>query len=187
MPTLAELWIPILASAAAVFVVSSILHMCIPIHKNDQQELPNEDKMLDAMRAEGLSPGAYRFPMMHNMKDMQNPEMLAKLNTGPSGYMVVFPKGPWKMGSSLITWFLYTILVGAVVAYLCTIGLPKGSSDVFRFTATAALLAYGISALHESIWKGIAWSTTLKYVFDGLLYALATGAVFSWLYPALAT
>ncbi len=186
MPTLIELWIPILVSAAAVFVLSSILHMCVPIHKHDQKKLPNEDEVLDAMRKQGVVEGSYRFPMMFNMKDMHSPEMMAKLDAGPSGYMVVFPKGPWKMGKSLLHWFLYSILIGVVVAYLCTIGLPKGSADVFRFTATAAFLAYGIAAMHDSIWKGIAWGVTAKFIFDGLLYALATGAVFAWLYPQVA-
>ena len=28
-----------------------------------------------------------------------------------------------------------------------------------------------------------AWSTTLKNVFDGLLYALVTAGAFGWLWP----
>ena len=31
----AELWLPILLSGVFVFVVSSVIHMALPIHKND--------------------------------------------------------------------------------------------------------------------------------------------------------
>jgi len=48
----------------------------------------------------------------------------------------------------------------------------------------AAFLGYALWSVNDSIWKGVAWSTTLKFVLDGLLYALATGAVFAWLWPA---
>ena len=35
-------------------------------------------------------------------------------------------------------------------------------------------------------WKGVSWGITFKFVIDGLLYGLATGAVFAWLWPAAA-
>ena len=38
--SLAALWLPILLSAVIVFVVSSILHMALPFHKNDYRQLP---------------------------------------------------------------------------------------------------------------------------------------------------
>lgn len=44
MVTLSALWLPILLSAVIVFVASSIIHMAIPIHKNDYRQLPDEDK-----------------------------------------------------------------------------------------------------------------------------------------------
>ena len=36
----------------------------------------------------------------------------------------------------------------------------------------------------DSWWKGVSWSSTLKYVFDGVLYGLATAGTFAWLWPA---
>ena len=44
MMSLAALWLPILLSAVFVFVVSSILHMVLPIHRSDFKKLPDEDK-----------------------------------------------------------------------------------------------------------------------------------------------
>ncbi len=43
MISLAELWLPILLSAVVVFIVSSILHMVISIHKGDFKKLPGEE------------------------------------------------------------------------------------------------------------------------------------------------
>jgi hypothetical protein len=36
----------------------------------------------------------------------------------------------------------------------------------------------------RSIWYSQSWSTTLKSMFDGLVYALLTAGVFGWLWPA---
>jgi hypothetical protein len=35
----------------------------------------------------------------------------------------------------------------------------------------------------NSIWKGQQWSTTVKEVFDGFVYAVLTAGTFSWLWP----
>ena len=72
------LWLPILLSAGIVFVASSILHMLLPIHKNDYRKLPDEDKVLDAMRTAGVTPGReYRFPFC-SMKEMKEPATAEK-------------------------------------------------------------------------------------------------------------
>ena len=43
MTPLTDLWLAILVSSVAVFVVSSVLHMLLPIHKGDMRPLPDED------------------------------------------------------------------------------------------------------------------------------------------------
>jgi hypothetical protein len=82
MDSLIALWLPILLSAVFVFIVSSILHMAIPIHKGDFSKLPDEDKLLAAMRTHGVVPGDYMFPCPTSMKDMASPEMTAKFKQG---------------------------------------------------------------------------------------------------------
>jgi hypothetical protein len=57
---------------------------------------------------------------------------------------------------------------------------------VFRLTATVAFLAHGTTGVCDAIWKGVSWGIAGKFVFDGLLYGLATGAVFAWMWPAAA-
>ena len=186
MITLSQLWLPILLSAVFVFIVSSILHMVIPIHKGDCKKMPGEDKVLDAMRAQGLQPGSYMFPGAENMKDCGTPEMIEKYKRGPVGHLIVVPSGGINMGKSLIQWFVYTLVVGVLCAYIAALVFPAGApcAGVFRITFAAAVLAYSVGSIPESIWKGVKWSITMKFVFDGILYGLATAATFGWLWPA---
>ena len=186
MVPLVDLWLPILVSAVAVFVVSSVIHMCLPIHKGDMKKLPGEEQFLAAMRAQKLAPGSYMFPCAESMKDMGSPEMIAKMNQCPVGNMNVLPNGPWAMGKSLTQWFVLSLFISACAAYLAGMVLGPGADakTIFRLTSTAALLGYGLSHVQDSIWKGVGWGISAKFVFDGVLYALATGAVFAWIWPA---
>ncbi len=90
MLSLTELWMPILASAALVFVASSIVHMVIPIHKNDFKKLPGEDKLLEAMRSAGVGQGAFMFPCPGSMKDMGSvmKEVMGKVQGGADGSLI---------------------------------------------------------------------------------------------------
>lgn len=187
MEFLGELWIPIVASAVLIFVVSSIVHMCLPIHCGDHAKLPDEEALMAAMRGQGLQSGSYMFPRSESMKDMCSPEMREKQTQGPSGYLTVLPPGPPAIGKSLVHWFLYTLVVGVFVAYLSHLAL-RGTVEfmrVFQFTGAAAFMAYGVASVVDSIWKGQSWGTSCKFVFDGLLYSLSTGACFAWLWPAM--
>lgn len=188
MDFLVELWFPVVLSAVFVFVVSSIFHMLIPIHKSDCRKLPNEGELLGAMRNQGLTPGQYVFPCPGTMKEMCSPEMIEKYKQGPVGIMTIMPGGSPRIGRSLILWFLYSILVGIFVAYVAKLGLTFGADPraVFRVTGTVAVLAYAVSYIPDSIWKGHTWSSTLKYIFDGVVYGLVTAFVFAWLWPEAA-
>jgi hypothetical protein len=186
MEFLTELWLLILVSAVFVFLASSVIHMMLPIHKKDYGQMPAEDSVLEAMRGGGLPRGQYMFPFACSFKDFQEPEHVEKLNKGPVGFMTVLPNGPMNMGKQLTSWFIYCIVASVFVAYLADLALPAGADymAVFRITGTVGFLAYGLGAVIDSIWKGQPWSTSLKFVFDGLVYALVTAGAFGWLWPA---
>ena len=185
MVSLVELWMPIAASAVAVFGVSSLVHMVLKWHMADCTGLPNEDQVREALRKGGLAPGSYALPYCKGMKDMASPEMLKKFTEGPVGYVVIRPSGAPGMGKYLGAWFLYCVLVSFFLAYLAAHTVAKGTAylEVFRVVGTAAFLVYGLSPLLDAIWKGQRMSATLKYVVDGLLYALVTAGIFGWLWP----
>ena len=100
--SLAALWLPILLSAVIVFVVSSIIHMALPIHKNDYRKLPDEDKVLDALRSTGVTPGRwYIFPFCTH-KEMKSPEVLEKFKRGPVDQS---PSGRVERRTWVSSWF----------------------------------------------------------------------------------
>ena len=185
MVGIAELWLPIVLSAVAVFVMSSIFHMVLPFHKSDYVKLPNEDKALEALRPLGLVPGTYHFPHCDSSKEMHAPEFQEKMKQGPTGILTVLPTGMPNMAKYLGAWFAYCLVVSFFVAYLTGRTVAPGAHylAVFRVAGTAAFLGYAMAHAHNSIWKGEAWGTTLKFYFDGLIYGLLTAGTFGWLWP----
>lgn len=186
MTTLVVLWLPILVSAAFVFVVSSVIHMALPIHKDDYAKLPDEDRLLDGLRS--VPAGQYVFPRANSMKDMSSPAMQEKFKRGPVGTMIIRTGNCMNIGPALLQWFVFCIVIGICTAYLTGLALAPGaaSGTVFRIAGTAAVLCHAFSSVNDSIWKGVKWSTTIKFLIDGIVYGLVTGATFAWLWPAAA-
>jgi hypothetical protein len=184
MSFLTILWLPIVLSAVFVFIASSIMHMVLPYHKSDYRALPDEDKLLAALRGANLKPGLYIFPHCTH-QNMKSPEAIGKYNQGPVGMMTVMPNGPPAMPKFLGEWFAYCLIIGVGVAYLAahTVRIGAPYPDVFRVVGTAAFLAYGLGTLSNGIWKGQPWSMVLKETFDGLVFACLTAGTFGWLWP----
>ena len=83
---------------------------------------------------------------------------------------------------SAIPVVLVDIAKGFVPAWYFPRLVGSGLGWTLAFGA-AAILGYAFSSVDESIWKGLSWNVTAKFVFDGVLYGLATGAAFAWLWP----
>ena len=111
--------------------------------------------------------------------------MVRKFTDGPVVGLTVRPNGPPAMGRNLAQWFLLCLLVSFVTAYIARHTLSPGVAplQVMRITGTIAFIAYGFGYFQDSIWKGIPWSNSLRGLLDALLYAVATGLVFCWLWP----
>ena len=185
MVSLPALWLPIVLSAVIVFIASSIIHMVLPIHKSDYRKLPDEEKVMEALRSVGVTPGpAYHFPHCTH-KEMKSPEMTEKFKKGPVGFLTLLPSGPVNMGKFLGLWFLYCLLVAVFTAYLTGRTVAPGTVylAVFRVAGTVAFMGYGLGHFVDSVWKGQTWGVTFKHMFDGLVYALLTAGTFGWLWP----
>jgi hypothetical protein len=181
-----SLWLPIVLAAILVFVVSSIIHMVLGYHKSDFGKVPAEDEVRDALGRFDIPPGEYVIPHAASGEEMKSEAYLEKTKQGPNAFLTVIPKGPPAMGASLVLWFLYSILVGFFAGYVAGRALEPGAPylAVFRFVGTAAFLGYAMALLQNSIWYKRKWSTTLKSMFDGLVYALLTAGCFGWLWPS---
>lgn len=185
MATLSAFWLPIVLSAVLVFVASSIIHMFLGYHRTDYRQVPQEDRVMDAMREVGVPPGQYVMPYMSSPDAMKDPEFKAKLEKGPVAFMTVsWPGGP-SMTKNMILWFVFLLAVGYMSAYVTGAALAADAEylQVFRFAGTTAFCCYAVGLWPHAIWYSQAWSSALKSTFDGLVYALLTAGVFGWLWP----
>jgi hypothetical protein len=187
MVSIVSLWLPILLSAAAVFIISSLIHMFLGYHKKDFQKIPSEDQVMNDLRKSNIPPGEYMMPFCSDNKERQSEAYKDKINKGPIALMTVLPAGQMGMASSMIWWFVYCVIVGIFAAYISGHALVPGTNylSVFRFAGCTAFAAYSLALMQNSIWYKRKWSTTIKFMFDGLIYALLTAGFFGWLWPAV--
>jgi hypothetical protein len=187
MVSVISLWLPILLSAVAVFIISSLIHMFLGYHKNDFEKVPSEDQVMDDLRKSNIPPGDYMLPYCTDNKERQSQEYKDKLNRGPVAVMTVLPAGQMGMASSMILWFIYCVIIGIFAAYISGRALVPGANylSVFRFAGCTAFVGYSLALVQNSIWYKKKWSATIKSMFDGLIYALITAGFFGWLWPAV--
>ena len=185
MTALSALWLPILLSAVAVFLVSSIIHMGPFWHKTDYPKIPTEDKVMEALRPLAIPPGDYMVPRCNSQADMKSPEFLEKRRKGPVMVVTFLAPGPMSMGRPLVLWFLYAAVVSVFAGYVTGRALPPGTEymRVFRFASVTAFLGYAGALWQMWIWYHRSLATTIKATFDGLIYALLTAGFFGWLWP----
>ena len=185
MTSIFELWLPILLSSAFVFIVSSILNSVLTYHQSDYEKLPQEEEIAKALQPFNIPPGDYVTPKPKNTADMRSDEYQTKLKEGPVAFLTIMPNGAWSMTASLLQWFVYCLAIGVFAAYVTGRIYGPGAYylDVFRFVGTTSFLAYSMALFQNSIWFKRKWSTTFKFVFDGLVYSLLTAGIFGWLWP----
>jgi hypothetical protein len=180
-----SLWLPVLVSAVAVWLVSSILHMLLKYHKADYKKLSDEASVAQAMRAAGPAPGVYPIPYCASPADMKDPAMRKRYEDGPVALITVLRNGPPAMGKYLGLWLAFCLLVSFVAGYVARHTLTPASAglEVMRITGTLAFVGYAFGFFQDSIWHGMPWSNALRGIVDAAIYALVTGLVFRLLWP----
>jgi hypothetical protein len=185
MVAITSLWMPIVLSAVAVFLASSVVHMVLGYHWNDFRALPNQNAVLDALRPFNLPPGEYWLPKPESPKLMRTPEYKAQYARGPVAMMNVWAGGTMSMGKNLVQWFVYLVVIGFCCAYIAGRELQPGTNylSVFRLVGFTAFMAFALALPQASIWYRRSWRVTVIAMIDGLVYACLTAGVFGWLWP----
>jgi len=181
---LLSLWAPILLSAVAVFIASSLIHMVLGYHKHDYAAIPSEDAVMEALRKFNIPRGDYMVPHPGDREHMKSAEYDEKLKKGPAFSMTVM-SGEFAMGKLFGQWFAYTLAMSAFAAFLAIHMVAPGASfrRVFHVVGLTTFASYGLALWPISIWYQRKWSTTLRANLDALIFAILTGAVFGWLWP----
>jgi hypothetical protein len=187
MVPIPQLLLPILVASVLVFVASSVIHMFMGYHRADWKPLPNEDAVMDALRASGVPAGDFVMPYAASPEAMKSEAFQQKARTGPSGFMTILPPGrPLGMGKQLTQWFVYCVVVSVFCAYIAgrVVGPGADYLEVFRFAGFTGFACYAVAGWQRSIWYAQSWSTTARNTFDGLVYGLLTAGTFGWLWPS---
>lgn len=186
MISILTLWIPILVAAVIVFLVSSLIQKVFTYHRSDFRKLSSEAEVMDDLRKRNIPAGEYFFPRAFTSKEMKSEDYKAKVEKGPAGFLIIVKNAQQSLVPSLIQWFLYSIIINIFAAYISGRVLAPGAHylEVFRIVGTVSFLSYALGMWQDSIWFFRSWTTTLKYTFDGLIYALLTAGTFGWLWPS---
>jgi hypothetical protein len=183
-----SLWLPVVVSAVAVFVLSSLAHMVLKHHRADHKRLPDEEAIAGAIRKAGVAPGVYTLPYCAEMSQMKDPAFQKKFTDGPVGHFTILRNGPPNMAKYLGLWFVFCVLVSFTAAYIARHTLLPGAADAARalqITGAVAFVGYGYGCFVDSIWKGAPWGNTFRGLLDALIYSVATGFVFKLLWPGI--
>src|SRR5262245_3399089 len=113
----AEMWLPIVLSAAAVWMASAIIWMALPHHQNDQKGLPDEAAFKQFMRSANIPPGNYAFPHAKTRSDCKSEEFQNAFKHGPIGMLNVWQPGKGMAGNMIGTFIVY-LVVSTLIAYL---------------------------------------------------------------------
>ena len=180
---MAHLWLPIVVSAALVFVASAASHMLVPYRRKEWQHLPGEAGVQAAVGQ--ARPGLYVFPVPEDPAARGRPEALARWAEGPSGWLAVVPRGPISMGRNLGLSFVVNLVVSTLAGHLALDALGSGARyhAVFHAVAVAGFLAYAVGAAYEAIWFWRPWRSVAMSAAEALAYALLMGGTFGWLWP----
>jgi hypothetical protein len=186
MDFLLALWLPILLSAAAVWVVSTIFGMPFLHHKNDWIGLgpAHENAFTEFLRKSGIKPGNYLFPDFRTREAMESEKVKKALEQGPVGHLSLW-RPPLGMGGKLAGCFVVYLVASTLIAYLASVTLPAtaGFAKVFQVVGTAGVLAYSFSFIPNAVWFGAYRRTIVMSVIDGVVFGVMTGVIFAWRWP----
>jgi len=185
MVSLDMLLIPIIGSAVLVFIASALIHMVLPLHKNDFGKLPDEEAVRAALLKNMPPAGMYNIPYCADMKQMGSAEMVAKYNQGPNGILVLRSPGVFNMGPVLGLWFVVCLVISAGLAWMVAGTIPAGAGymAVFHPIAIGGTMAYGMGGMAFSVWYGRPWSIWFKDLFGAIVYGCVTAGMFGWRWP----
>jgi hypothetical protein len=185
MPSLDQLWIPIVLAAVLVFVMSSLIHMVFKWHNSDYHGFSNEDEVRAAIRKANPAPGAYIVPYCADPKEMGKPEVVKKFEEGPNAFINVMKPCTPSMTKPLVLWFILALVIALLSGYLASRTVPVGAGflAVARVVSITTFMAYAGGSVANAIWMGKTQSATVKEVLDAFLYGLVTAGAFGWLWP----
>ena len=170
----------------AMFLWASLAHMVLGLGEVGIKDIPNEQAILPAMKANLPQGGFYFFPGMGLAPGASRAEQSAAMNayerkieSGPSGIMIYHPSGqkaltPGKLGTELGTNILQGILAALLLSFAT--GL-RGYVQRVGFVALAGLMAGLTTNISYWTWYGFPGNYTAAYVCTEVMGYVSIGLV----------
>jgi hypothetical protein len=170
----------------AFFLWSFVAHDLLPLGKTGIKEIPNEQAVLNSMKANMPEDGLYLLPGLglpeNATRAQQSAAMEARMHkfeTGPSGLLVYHPSLHFSFGKALVVELgtnIFQVLLAVILLGQTRIVNFVGR---WRFITIAGLLAAIGTNVSYWNWYGFPGSYTLAYIST-----VAMGFVFAGLVAA---
>jgi hypothetical protein len=155
----AKTWIAGLAGGVVLFVWGSITHMLTPLGEMGIKSVPNEDAVLEVMRANITQPGLYFLPGMVSGQQNDEAAMKAleeKWVRGPAGILVYQLHGEPLSPRLLGIEFASNVVVGLLAALILA---QISGSLVSRALLAGAMALIGCVDILGSYWNWYMYPT----------------------------
>jgi hypothetical protein len=147
-------WIAGLAGGVVLFVWGSIAHVATPLGEVGISSLPNEDVVMEAMRANITQPGLYFFPGLAPGQERDEAAMKAweeKATRGPTGILVYQLRSEGALPPRLlVVEFASNVLVGVLAAVVLA---QVSGSLAMRATLAGIIALIGSVDILGSYWN----------------------------------
>ncbi len=175
-----------LLGGVALFLWGSLTHVVLDIGRIGIKEIPNEQPVIDAMRASIPDHGLYFFPGLHVSPDASREQRMAamqeiarKAATGPSGILVYHPSGeggltPGRLLIELVLNVVQALLAATLLSWVTGV---TGYFSRVAFVALAGVLASLSTNIQYWNWYGFPSNYTAAYVGNEIAGFLVVGLV----------
>ena len=171
-----------LVGAVVLFTWSFVSHMFLPLGHIGIQQVPNEDPILDAMRANIQQPGLYFLPGLARSQYNDEAAMKGWTEKAGRGFAIVIYQlhGGGMMPQQLITEFASNFLLALLAALLLS---HIGGGFLTRTLAVGIMGLIAGLDVYVSYWNWFKFPTdyTLAVMFDQLIGFLLMGAALAWI------
>jgi hypothetical protein len=156
----------------AFFAWSSIAHLATDLGQTGLSELPNEQAVVNDLKANLTAPGLYFFPgyglgpnATHSQKMAAMKDLAPRIKTGPIGLMVYHPTGYDALSPRQMLTELGTNIVQVLLAvFLLGQTTITSFAGRWRFITVAGVLAAISTNISYWNWYGFPGNYTLAYI-----------------------
>ena len=156
----------------AFFAWSSFVHLATDLGQTGLSELPNEQAVVNELKANITAPGLYFFPgyglgpnATHSQKMAAMKDLTPRIKAGPIGLMVYHPTGYDALSPRQMLTELGTNIVQVLLAvFLLGQTTITSFAGRWRFITVAGILAAISTNISYWNWYGFPGNYTLAYI-----------------------